>query len=65
MAVVVVLPWAPATATVRRSRQSAVMTWARRTTGTPAASAATTSGSSAGTAVDTATRSAPITPAGS
>ena len=56
---VVVLPWVPATATVRRVAVMAASTSARRSTGIPTSLAATTSGLPAGIAVDTATSSAP------
>ncbi len=58
---VVVFPWVPDTATVRRVAQIAARISARRATAMPAACAATTSGFRSGIAVETATRSAPAT----
>ena len=56
--VVVVLPWVPATATVFFRRISSASISARRTTGTRASSAATTSGLSRLTAVEVTTTAA-------
>ncbi len=59
--VVVVLPCVPATAMPCFSRISSASISARGTTGMPLSRAATTSGLSAATAVDTTTASAPAT----
>ena len=58
MADVVVLPWVPATATVRRSRQMAASSSARRHTRRPRRPASATSQFVAGMAVETLTTSA-------
>ena len=57
MADVVVLPWVPATARVRRWAAMAASRTVRRTTGMPRRRASTTSGLSSGTAVEMATSS--------
>ena len=57
--VVVVLPWVPATAMPWRSRISSASISARGTTGTRASRAATTSGLSSRTALETTIASAP------
>ena len=59
--VVVVLPWVPATATVRAQAQIDASMPARRSTGMPARAAASSSRFRAGMAVDAVTASTPST----
>ena len=61
MEVVVVLPWVPPTAMAVLSRINSASISARRTTGSPRARAATASGLSAPTALETTTTPAPST----